>query len=80
MYQHLFMLEEEVKSLEAASFKVPFSAATDWSSSFSMKKLRFSPKPAIVHDLGLHSRPTQIVDALADAYGYPLMGSCLEVI
>jgi hypothetical protein len=45
-----------------------------------MKKLRSKGKPAKAHDLGLHSRPTQIADALADAYGYPLMGSCLGVI
>ena len=40
MYQHLCMLEEEAKSIKAASFKSPFAAATDWSSSSSMKKLR----------------------------------------
>ena len=38
--QYLCMLEEEAKSIKAASFKSPLAAATDWSASSSMKKLR----------------------------------------
>ena len=78
--QYLCMLEEEAKSIKAASFKSPFAAATDWSASSSRKKATPSPKPAIAHDLGLYPGSTQIADALVDVYGYRLMGSCLGAI
>ena len=80
MCQYFCMLEEEAKSIKAVSFKAPFAAATDWSSSSSRKKATPSPKPAIAHDLGLHPSSTQIADALVDVYGYRLMGSCLGAI
>ena len=80
MCQYLCMLEEEAKSIKAASFKPPFLLLQIGAFHPAGKKATPSPKPAIAHDLGLHPGSIQIADALVDVYGYRLMGSCLGVI